>query len=74
MLVNKKQSLLSHHVIVVVVVVIVVGCGVVSRIDVNYFPFGQTVPRLCGYVMFEKSIIICTKKIKDILINGGMET
>jgi hypothetical protein len=46
---------LSHHVIVVVVVV--VGGGVVSRTDVNFLPFGQTVPRLCGYVMFEKSII-----------------
>jgi len=64
------NSLLSHHVIVVVV-----GGGVVSRTDVNYFPFGQTVPRLCGYVMFEKIYhIICTKKIKDMLINAGMET
>ena len=45
---------MSHHVIVVVVVV---GGGGVSRTDVNFFPFGQTVPRLCGYVMFEKSII-----------------
>ena len=65
------NSLLSHHVnvvvivvvvavvaVVVVVVVVVIVVGGVSRTDVIYFPFGQTVPRICGYAMFEKKSII----------------
>jgi hypothetical protein len=52
---------LSQHVISCFVVVVGGGgggCfGLVSRTDVNFFPFGQTVPRLCRYVMFAKSII-----------------